>query len=92
VSYPHDPDQPVYSYLQGTTLRDSSLKEVSDYYRNLASWFPGGIHDQFGRRYDAPQKFKMDYWEVLNEPISSTSSRRNLTPPSTTRSLERSSR
>jgi len=69
VPYPHDPGQPVYSYLQGTTLRDPSMKEVSDYYKDLASWFSqGGFADQFGRRFEASQKFKIDYWEVLNEP------------------------
>lgn len=69
VPYPHDPDQPVYDYLQGTALRDPSMKEVSSYYKNLASWFArGGFTDQFGRRHDSPHRNKIDYWEVLNEP------------------------
>jgi hypothetical protein len=69
VSYGHDPNQPIYTYLQGTTLRDPSIKEAADYYKNLASWFAlGGFTDQFGHRYDSPHRYKIDYWEVLNEP------------------------
>jgi hypothetical protein len=69
VPYPHDPSQPAYTYLQGTTLRDPSLKEASDYYRDLARWFAqGGFTDQFGRRYQSPHRYRIDYWEVLNEP------------------------
>jgi hypothetical protein len=69
VPYPHNPDQAVYSYLQGTALRDPSMKEVSSYYKNLASWFSlGGFTDQFGRRFESSHQNKIDYWEVLNEP------------------------
>ena len=69
VPYPHDPNQPVFTYLQGTTLRDPSMQEVSTYYKNLASWFAlGGFTDQFGRRYNSAHRDKIDYWEVLNEP------------------------
>ncbi len=69
VPYPHDPTQPAYNYLQGNMLRDPSMKEASDYFKNLASWFSlGGFTDQFGRRYDSPHHYKIDYWEVLNEP------------------------
>lgn len=69
VPYPHDPTQLAYGYLQGTALRDSSLREVSSYYKNLASWLAqSGFTDQFGRRYSSPHQYKIDYWEVLNEP------------------------
>jgi hypothetical protein len=32
VTYPADPDQPVWDYTQGTEFRDPTMKEVGDYY------------------------------------------------------------
>ena len=69
VSYPADPDEPTWSYTQGTELRDPSLKELGDYYARLVSWYTnGGFADDAGKRHDSKYKYKIDYWEVLNEP------------------------
>ena len=35
VTYPADPDQPVWDYTQGTEPRDPSMKEIGDYYGRL---------------------------------------------------------
>ena len=52
VPYPSDPNQVVWSYTQGTEFRDPSLKEVSDYYARLVSWYTkGGFTDEFGKRH-----------------------------------------
>jgi hypothetical protein len=67
VPYPSNPDEPIWNYSQGTELRD--LKELGDYYARLVSWYTnGGFTDELGKRHDSGHKYKIDYWEVLNEP------------------------
>lgn len=68
VSYPSDPDKPVWDYTQGTELRDPSMKELGDYYGRLVSWYTkGGFTDELGHRHASGHQFHIDYWEVLNE-------------------------
>jgi len=68
VSYPPDPDQATWDYTQGTELRDSSMKELGDYYARLVSWYVnGGFTDEVGARHESGHHFKVDFWEVLNE-------------------------
>lgn len=67
--YPQDPDEPTWSYQQGTELRDPSLTELGDYFARLVSWYTqGGFTDELGQRHESGHHFKLDYWEVLNEP------------------------
>jgi hypothetical protein len=69
VKYPDDPNQVIWDYTQGTELRDPSGKELGDYYRRLVSWYVnGGFTDELGKRHESGHRFKIDYWEVLNEP------------------------
>ena len=69
VPYPEDPDQPIWHYQVGTELRDPSLKEVSDYFARLVSWYTkGGFTDEFGKWHESGHHYPLDYWEVLNEP------------------------
>jgi hypothetical protein len=69
VEYPKDPDQVVWNYTQGTELRDPSMKELGDYYARLVSWYVnGGFTDELGKRHESGHRFKIDYWEVFNEP------------------------
>lgn len=68
VSYPSDPNKPVWNYTQGTELRDPSLKELGDYYARLVSWYTkGGFTDELGHWHASGHHFSFDYWEVLNE-------------------------
>jgi hypothetical protein len=68
VTYPADPDQPVWDYTQGTELRDPTGKEVGEYYKRLIGWYVnGGFTDELGKRHESGHHFKVDYWEVLNE-------------------------
>jgi hypothetical protein len=68
VTYPSDPDKPVWNYTQGTELRDPSLKELAEYYGRLVSWYTkGGFTDELGHRHASGHQFHIDYWEVLNE-------------------------
>eukprot|EP01087_Luapelamoeba_hula_P011456 TRINITY_DN3114_c0_g1_i1.p1 TRINITY_DN3114_c0_g1~~TRINITY_DN3114_c0_g1_i1.p1 ORF type:complete len:594 (-),score=87.16 TRINITY_DN3114_c0_g1_i1:102-1883(-) len=68
VTYPDDPNQVFWSYEQGTTLRDPSLREVGDYYKRLVSWYTkGGFTDEFGVMRKSGHYYDIPYWEVLNE-------------------------
>ena len=68
VTYPADPDQPVWDYTQGTEPRDPSMKEIGDYYGRLFSWYTqGGFTDEFGKRHESGYHYSIPYWEVLNE-------------------------
>jgi hypothetical protein len=69
VRYPEDPNRATWDYTQGNLLRDPSNKELADYYARLVSWYvKGGFVDELGKRHDSGHHFKIDYWEVLNEP------------------------
>lgn len=69
VAYSNDPDDAVWSYTQGTELRDANLKELADYYARLVGWYTaGGFTDEYGVRHESGHKYKIDYWEVFNEP------------------------
>ena len=69
VSYPDDPNQVVWNYEQGQTLRDPSGKEVATYFSNLLSWYTkGGFTDEFGKRHESGHHYSIPYWEILNEP------------------------
>jgi hypothetical protein len=69
VTYPEDPDEPTWFYQQGSELRDPTLKELGDYFARLASWYTkGGFKDEFGTIHHSGYHYKIDFWEVLNEP------------------------
>jgi hypothetical protein len=68
VTYPDDPNKPVWDYEQGTELRDPTFKEVADYYARLLSWYTkGGFTDEYGKRHESGYHYSIPYWEVLNE-------------------------
>jgi hypothetical protein len=68
ISYPDDPNKPVWDYEQGTELRDPTFKEVGDYYARLLSWYTrGGFTDEYGKRHESGFQYSIPYWEVLNE-------------------------
>jgi hypothetical protein len=69
VSYPADADEIAWNYAGGTELRDPTLAELTDYYRRPVSWYAkGSFEDEYGRLHSGGQHFKIDYWEMLNEP------------------------
>jgi hypothetical protein len=64
-----NPDEPTWTYTQGTELRDPTLKELGEYYARLVSWYTnGGFTDEAGKRHESKYRYKIDHWEVLNEP------------------------
>jgi hypothetical protein len=68
VTYPADPDQPVWNYTQGTELRDPTGREMADYYERLVNWYVnGGFTDENGMRHESGYHYTFPVWEVLNE-------------------------
>jgi hypothetical protein len=69
VKYPDDPYQVFWDYNQGVQLRDTSMKEIADYYARVISWYTkGGFTDELGKYHKSNHHYKIPYWEVLNEP------------------------
>ena len=69
VSYPADPNEVGWSYGGGTQLRDTTMKELTDYYVRLISWYTkGGFTDELGQYHKSGYHYEFPYWEVLNEP------------------------
>jgi hypothetical protein len=69
VTYPADPNLVSWSYGGGTELRDSTMKELTDYYVRLVNWYTkGGFTDELGKYHKSGYHYKIPYWEVLNEP------------------------
>ncbi|CZS92068.1 hypothetical protein WAI453_000064 [Rhynchosporium graminicola] len=66
--YPRDITVTDFGYNKGNELRDSSLKEVADYYERLVSWYvKGGFVDECGVYHHSGHNYTIEYWEVLNE-------------------------
>ena len=69
VPYPDNPDSVLWNYTQGSLPRDSSLKEIADYFARLYSWYTkGGFTDELGTHHSSGFHFDIPFWEVLNEP------------------------
>lgn len=68
VRYPSNPNEIAWDYSPGNELRDSTMKELVDYFHRLVSWYTkGGFTDEYGKYHHSGYHFKIDYWEVLNE-------------------------
>jgi hypothetical protein len=69
VAYPAEPNEVSWGYGGGTQLRDSTFKELTDYYVRLISWYTkGGFTDELGKFHKSGYHYEIPYWEVLNEP------------------------
>jgi len=69
AGYPADPNQQAWHYTQGTELRDPTFREVADYFARIVAWYvKGGFTDELGKRHHSGHHYKVDYWEVFNEP------------------------
>jgi hypothetical protein len=69
VRIPDDADKVFWDYNQGTALRDTSLKEVVDYFSRIFSWYTqGGFTDELGQKHASNHFYNIPYWEILNEP------------------------
>jgi hypothetical protein len=69
VPYAKDPNQVDWDYGGGTQLRDTTMKELTDYYARLVSWYTkGGFTDEMGKYHKSGYHYDIPYWEVFNEP------------------------
>jgi Glycosyl hydrolases family 39 len=69
VPYPADPTMPAWQYEQGKELRDPTAREVGEYFARVVAWHvKGGFTDELGKWHESGHHWKVDYWEVLNEP------------------------
>ena len=69
VPYPADPEKPAWQYEQGKELRDPTAREVGEYFARVVAWHvKGGLTDELGKWHESGHHWKVDYWEVLNEP------------------------
>src|SRR2546427_9267657 len=69
VPYPADPTVRAWQYEQGSELRDPTAREVGEYFARVVAWHVnGGFIDELGKWHESGHHWKVDYWEVLNEP------------------------
>jgi len=69
LRYPTDPTQVCWDCARGKELRDPTYREVADYFARVVSWHvKGGFTDELGKWHASAHHYKIDYWEVLNEP------------------------
>ena len=69
VRYPADPTKLFWQYEQGTELRDPTAREVAAYFARVVAWHvKGGFTDELGKWHESGHRWKVHYWEVLNEP------------------------
>lgn len=69
VSYPNNPYETAWNYNQGNYLRDTTCRELAEYYVRLFSWYTkGGFTDELGKFHKSGHFYNIPYWEVLNEP------------------------
>ncbi len=69
VAYAKDPNQVDWDYGGGTQLRDTTMKEMTDYYVRLVSWYAkGGFTDEVGKYHKSGYHYEIPYWEIFNEP------------------------
>jgi hypothetical protein len=69
---PEDPRASFYPYTddtRGDLLKDPSGKEIADYQARIFSWYTqGGFTDEAGKFHKSDHHYKVDYWDILNEP------------------------
>ncbi len=72
LDVPKDPTASFYAYTDNTTgalLKDPSGKQIADYQARIFQWYTrGGFTDEIGRFHKSGHHYKVEYWDVLNEP------------------------
>ena len=69
---PDDPAASFYPYTAGTDgklLKDPSGRQFAEYQARIYQWYTqGGFTDELGKYHKSGYHYKIDYWDVLNEP------------------------
>jgi len=69
VAFPADPTKIDWDYEQGKELLDPTFREVADYFARVVAWYvKGGFTDELGKWHGSGHHYRVDYWEVFNEP------------------------
>ena len=72
LDVPKDPTASFYTYTDNTTgalLKDPSGKQIADYQARIFQWYTkGGFKDEVGTFHKSGHHYKVEYWDVLNEP------------------------
>ena len=68
---PHDPDAIDWNYSEFNSLgvTEESIRKAAEYQARVAAWYTqGGFTDEYGRWRPSGHHYKVDYWDVLNDP------------------------
>lgn len=66
---PADPNQEEWGYNVGSELKDPSGKQLAAYFKRVFQWYSkGGFIDENGKHFKSNHNYKIQNWEVLNEP------------------------
>lgn len=72
VHVPTDPGASFYQYTDGTRgglLKDPTGRQFAEYQARIYEWYTkGGFTDERGHYHHSGHHYKIDYWDVLNEP------------------------
>ncbi len=72
LEVPKDPKASFYPYTDDTTgalLKDPTGRQIAEYQARIYQWYAkGGFTDEAGKLHKSDHHYKIDYWDVLNEP------------------------
>ena len=72
IDMPSDPGASIYRYTddtRGDLLKDPTGKQFAEYQVRIYQWYTqGGFTDEIGTYHKSGHHYKVDFWDVLNEP------------------------
>ena len=72
LEVPADPKASFFAYTDGTRgdlLKDPSGRQIAEYQARIYQWYTqGGFTDEVGKFHKSDHHYKIDFWDVLNEP------------------------
>ena len=72
IAMPSDPKASVYAYTddtRGDLLKDPSGRQFAEYQARIFQWYTrGGFTDEAGKFHNSGHHYKVEYWDILNEP------------------------
>ncbi len=72
LEVPKDPAASFFAYTddtRGDLLKDPSGRQLAEYQARIYQWYTkGGFTDEVGKFHKSDHHYKIDYWDVLNEP------------------------
>jgi hypothetical protein len=72
VELPKEAGASFYKYTEGTKgtlLKDPTGKQFAEYQARIYQWYTqGGFTDELGKYHKSGHQYKIDFWDVCNEP------------------------